>query len=185
VIADPAWPSLVAAVAASDWPPRDLLAARRRPRARHRRDRTTTDRRIRATADLPRRTLTHHAATIDDDIPHPAEDTHNVTAPTRRPARPVHRRRSGRPLPRRAAARPLRLPLRLQRRHPRRPRLHRPAPPTPHPGTDKHRHRPRRPTRTTRSRLHSRRRTSRSNPVALRRAPRHRSRSRSALTNTS
>jgi hypothetical protein len=27
VIADPAWPSLVAAVAASDWPPRDLLAA--------------------------------------------------------------------------------------------------------------------------------------------------------------
>ena len=73
VIADPAWPSLVTAVAASGWEPRDLLAAA----AEHLRDIAETEhlrpdeyaRLLTYRVEL----LTHHAATIDPDIPHPAE----------------------------------------------------------------------------------------------------------------
>ena len=73
VITDPAWPALVAAVAASDWPPADLLAAA----TEHLRDIAATEpirpdeyaRLLTLRVEL----LTHHAATIDPDIPHPAE----------------------------------------------------------------------------------------------------------------
>ena len=73
VIADPAWPSLVAAVAASGWPPRDLLAAA----AEHLRDIDQTEhlrpdeyaRLLTYRVEL----LTHHAASVDSDIPHPAD----------------------------------------------------------------------------------------------------------------
>ena len=73
VITDPAWPGLVAAVAASDWPPADLLSA-------------ATEHLLDIAATQPIRPdeyarlltyrielLTHHAATIDPDIPHPAD----------------------------------------------------------------------------------------------------------------
>jgi hypothetical protein len=73
VITDPAWPSLVAAVTASDWPPADLLAAA----AEHLRDiaATATIRPDEYARLLTYRVelLTHHAATIDPDIPHPAD----------------------------------------------------------------------------------------------------------------
>jgi len=73
VITDPAWPALVAAVAASDWPPADLLAAA----TEHLRDIAATEpirpdqyaRLLTLRVEL----LTHHAATIDPDIPHPAD----------------------------------------------------------------------------------------------------------------
>ncbi|MBY0443544.1 MAG: relaxase domain-containing protein [Mycobacteriaceae bacterium] len=73
IITDPAWPALVAAVAASDWPPHQLLCA-------------TTEHLHDIAAIEPLRPdqyarlltyrielLTHHAATIDPDIPHPAD----------------------------------------------------------------------------------------------------------------
>ncbi|OBJ89853.1 MobF family relaxase [Mycobacterium asiaticum] len=73
VITDPAWPSLVAAVAASDWAPADLLAAA----AEHQLD-IAADTKLRPDQYARLLTyrielLTHHAATIDPDIPHPAE----------------------------------------------------------------------------------------------------------------
>jgi conjugative relaxase-like TrwC/TraI family protein len=80
VITDPAWPSLVAAVAASDWPPADLLAAA----SEHLRDIAAAEalrpdqcaRLLAYRVEL----LTHHAATIDPDIPHPAEHTEAASA---------------------------------------------------------------------------------------------------------
>lgn len=80
VIADPAWPSLVAAVAASGWTPHDLLAAA----AEHLRDIAEAEhlrpdeyaRLLTYRIEL----LTHHAATIDTDIPHPAEATEQAAA---------------------------------------------------------------------------------------------------------
>jgi conjugative relaxase-like TrwC/TraI family protein len=79
IITDPAWPALVAAVAASDWPPADLLAA-------------ATEHLLDIAASEPIRPdeyarlltyrvelLTHHAATIDPDIPHPAEHAETAT----------------------------------------------------------------------------------------------------------
>ena len=73
VITDPAWPALVAAVAASGWPPADLLAAA----AEHLHDIDATgpirpDQYARLLT-LRIELLTHHAATIDPDIPHPAD----------------------------------------------------------------------------------------------------------------
>jgi conjugative relaxase-like TrwC/TraI family protein len=73
VITDPAWPALVAAVAASDWPPADLLAAA----TEHLLDIAATQairpdeyaRLLTYRVEL----LTHHAAAIDPDIPHPAD----------------------------------------------------------------------------------------------------------------
>ncbi|KAA1250181.1 relaxase domain-containing protein [Mycobacterium simiae] len=73
VLTDPAWPALVAAVAASDWPPADLLAAA----AEHLRDIAAAEplrpdqyaRLLTYRVEL----LTHHAATVDPDIPHPAD----------------------------------------------------------------------------------------------------------------
>jgi hypothetical protein len=73
IITDPAWPGLVATVAASTWPPADLLAAA----TEHLRDIAATEpirpdeyaRLLTYRIEL----LTHHAATIDPDIPHPAE----------------------------------------------------------------------------------------------------------------
>lgn len=73
VITDPAWPALVAAVAASGWTPHDILAAA----TEHLRDIAATEplrpdeyaRLLTYRIEL----LTHHAATIDPDIPHPAE----------------------------------------------------------------------------------------------------------------
>jgi len=91
VITDPAWPGLVAAVTAADWPPHNLLAAA----AEHLHDISATQtirpdeyaRLLSYRVEL----LTYHAATIDPDIPHPAEqdetptgqqqfdlDTHNI-----------------------------------------------------------------------------------------------------------
>lgn len=73
VITDPAWPALVAAVTASGWPPADALAAA----ADHLRDiaATTPIRPDEYARLLTYRIelLTHHAATIDPDIPHPAD----------------------------------------------------------------------------------------------------------------
>jgi hypothetical protein len=80
VIVDPAWPALVAAVAASDWPPADLLVAA----AEHLRDIAAThtlrpDEYARLLA-YRIELLTHHAATIDPDIPHPAEQAETPPA---------------------------------------------------------------------------------------------------------
>ncbi|WP_204806028.1 MobF family relaxase [Mycobacterium riyadhense] len=82
VITDPAWPGLVAAVTAADWPPYDLLAAA----AEHLHDIARTQR-IRP--DEYARLLTyrvellaHHAATIDPGIPHPAEQEETPSAHT-------------------------------------------------------------------------------------------------------
>lgn len=82
VITDPAWPGLVAAVSAADWPPADLLAAA----AEHLRDIADTQtlraheyaRLLTYRVEL----LTHHAATIDPNIPHPAEQTETLTGQT-------------------------------------------------------------------------------------------------------
>ena len=82
LITDPAWPGLVAAVAASNWPPADLLAAA----AEHLHDIAATEtlrpnkyaRLLTYRIEL----LTHHAATIDPDIPHPAEQAETPTAET-------------------------------------------------------------------------------------------------------
>ena len=79
VITDPAWPGLVAAVTAADWPPHDLLAAA----AEHLHDIAATQtirpdeyaRLLTYRVEL----LTHHAATIDPDIPHPAEHAETPT----------------------------------------------------------------------------------------------------------
>ena len=79
VITDPAWPGLVAAVTAADWPPHDLLAAA----AEHLHDIAATHtlrpdeyaRLLTYRVEL----LTHHAATIDPDIPHPAEHAETST----------------------------------------------------------------------------------------------------------
>lgn len=79
VITDPAWPGLVAAVTAADWPPHDLLAAA----AEHLHDiaATQTIRTDEYARLLTYRVelLTHHAATIDPDIPHPAERAETLT----------------------------------------------------------------------------------------------------------
>ncbi|WP_139809468.1 hypothetical protein, partial [Mycobacterium avium] len=70
------WPALVAAVTASDWAPADLLAAA----TEHLHDiAATTPLRPDEYARLLTyriELLTHRAATIDPDIPHPAEDLH-------------------------------------------------------------------------------------------------------------
>ncbi|AFM20140.1 TrwC relaxase (plasmid) [Mycolicibacterium chubuense NBB4] len=73
ITGDPAWPALVAAVNASDWPPADLLAAA----AEYLLDALTDDairpdeyaRVLTYRVEL----LTHYAADIDTDIPHPAD----------------------------------------------------------------------------------------------------------------
>lgn len=79
VITDPAWPGLVAAVTAANWPPADLLAAA----AEHLHDisATQTIRPDEYARLLTYRVevLTHHAATIDPDIPHPAEQAETST----------------------------------------------------------------------------------------------------------
>ncbi|HUO40253.1 MAG TPA: AAA family ATPase, partial [Mycobacterium sp.] len=80
VITDPAWPGLVAAVTASDWPPHGLLAAA----AEHLHDIAATQtirpdeyaRLLTYRVEL----LTHHAATLDPDIPHPAEQAETPTS---------------------------------------------------------------------------------------------------------
>ncbi|MBN3459738.1 relaxase domain-containing protein [Mycobacterium sp. DSM 3803] len=73
VIADPGWPGLIAAVTASGWPPADLLAAA----TEHLREITETEGGLRpdeyARLLTTRIELLTHAATIDTDIPHPAE----------------------------------------------------------------------------------------------------------------
>ncbi|WP_269779757.1 MobF family relaxase [Mycobacterium intracellulare] len=79
VITDPAWPGLVAAVTAADWPPHDLLAAA----AEHLHDIAATQtirpdeyaRLLTYRVEL----LAHHAATIDPDVPHPAEQAETPT----------------------------------------------------------------------------------------------------------
>ncbi|MEE6140594.1 MobF family relaxase [Mycobacterium sp. 050128] len=79
VITDPAWPGLVAAVTAANWPPHDLLAAA----AEHLYDISATQtirpdeyaRLLTYRVEL----LTHHAATIDPDIPHPAEQAQTAS----------------------------------------------------------------------------------------------------------
>jgi hypothetical protein len=86
IIADPAWPSLVAAVAASGWPPADLLSAA----AEHLLDIAATEalrpdeyaRLLTYRVEL----LTHHAATIDPDIPTPPTPPHRTPAAS--PGRP-------------------------------------------------------------------------------------------------
>ncbi len=80
ILTDHAWPSLVAAVAASDWPPADLLAAA----AEHLHD-INAEHPLRADQYARLLTyrvelLTHHAATLDPDIPHPAEAPHSPAA---------------------------------------------------------------------------------------------------------
>jgi conjugative relaxase-like TrwC/TraI family protein len=73
IIADPAWPGLIAAVMASDWPTADLLAAA----SEHLRDIADTEGGLRpdeyARLLTARIELITHAATVDADIPHPAE----------------------------------------------------------------------------------------------------------------
>lgn len=73
IIADAAWPGLIAAVTASDWPPADLLTAA----SEHLRDIAETEGGLRpdeyARLLTTRIELLSHAATVDADIPHPAE----------------------------------------------------------------------------------------------------------------
>jgi conjugative relaxase-like TrwC/TraI family protein len=73
VIADPQWPSLVAAVAAADWPPTQLLSAA----TEHLRDIAETEplRPHEYAKLLVYRVelLTHRAATVDADVPHTAQ----------------------------------------------------------------------------------------------------------------
>jgi conjugative relaxase-like TrwC/TraI family protein len=73
VIADPQWPSLVAAVAAADWPPGDLLSAA----TEHLRDIDETEplRPDEYAKLLVYRVelLAHHAAIVDADVPHSAQ----------------------------------------------------------------------------------------------------------------
>ena len=119
VITDPAWPGLVAAVTAADWPPHDLLAAA----AEHLHDISATQtirpdeyaRLLTYRVEL----LTHHAATIDPDIPHPADIAETTTGQQQFD---LDDHNIARPGSARAPTRPLRLPLRLRRRRPRRPR---------------------------------------------------------------
>ncbi|OBH30402.1 MobF family relaxase [Mycobacterium sp. E1319] len=81
VITDPAWPGLVAAVTAANWLPYDLLVAA----AEHLHDIADTQtirpdeyaRLLTYRVEL----LAHHAATIDPDIPHPAEYAETATGP--------------------------------------------------------------------------------------------------------
>jgi hypothetical protein len=73
IVTDPAWPALVASVTASGWPPHELLSVA----AEHLLDIATTEglrpdqyaRLLTYRVQL----LTHHAAMVDRDIPHPAE----------------------------------------------------------------------------------------------------------------
>ena len=71
VIADPQWPALVAAVAAADWPPRDLLCAA----TEHLREIAETQPlRLDEYAQLlvyRVELLAHHAAIVDADVPPP------------------------------------------------------------------------------------------------------------------
>ena len=74
IVTDTAWPGLVAAVTASGWPPADLLAAA----SEHLRDLAATDAPPRPDQYAQLLTyrvelLTQRAATIDQDIPHPAD----------------------------------------------------------------------------------------------------------------
>jgi conjugative relaxase-like TrwC/TraI family protein len=78
ITADPAWPALVAAVNASDWPPAQLLSAAAEyllDALGHHDIRPDEYARL-----LTYRTelLTHHHGTLDRDIPHPA-DTSDTT----------------------------------------------------------------------------------------------------------
>jgi conjugative relaxase-like TrwC/TraI family protein len=82
ILTDTAWPGLVAAVTASDWPPADLLAAANE----HLRDLADTEHPPRPDQYAQLLTyrielLTQRAATIDQDIPHPADyaDTQQPT----------------------------------------------------------------------------------------------------------
>jgi conjugative relaxase-like TrwC/TraI family protein len=72
VIADPQWPALVAAVAAADWPPGDLLSTA----TEHLRDIAEAEslRPDEYARPLVYRVelLAHHAATVDADVPHTA-----------------------------------------------------------------------------------------------------------------
>jgi hypothetical protein len=73
IVTDPAWPGLVASVTASRWPPHDLLSVA----AEHLLDIAETEglrpdqyaRLLTYRVQL----LTHHAAMVDRDVPHPAE----------------------------------------------------------------------------------------------------------------
>ena len=76
IVTDTAWPGLVAAVTASGWPPADLLAAA----SEHLRDLADTDTPPRPDQYAQLLTyrvelLTQRAATLDQDIPHPADYT--------------------------------------------------------------------------------------------------------------
>ena len=80
ITADPAWPALVAAVNASDWPPGQLLSAAAEyllDALDHHDIRSDEYARL-----LTYRTelLTHHSAHIDYDIPHPADDPASTLA---------------------------------------------------------------------------------------------------------
>lgn len=86
ITADPAWPALVAAVNASDWPPADLLAAAAEYLLDARDDNAIRPDEYARVLTYRVELLTHYAADIDRDIPHPAEGAgQSLHEPSRHP----------------------------------------------------------------------------------------------------
>lgn len=91
IVADPGWPSLVAAVTASDWAPEQLLAAA----AEHLLDLLADGSDIRPDEYARLLTyrvelLTHYAARLDRDVPHSADDLgQTLEEPPRYPGGPI------------------------------------------------------------------------------------------------
>ena len=73
ITGDPAWPALVAAVNASDWPPADLLAAAGEYLLDALEDDAIRPDEYARVLTYRVELLTHYAADFDTDIPHPAE----------------------------------------------------------------------------------------------------------------
>ena len=73
IAGDPAWPALVAAVNASDWPPADLLAAAAEYLLDALEDDAIRPDEYARVLTYRVELLTHYAADVDTDIPHPAE----------------------------------------------------------------------------------------------------------------
>jgi conjugative relaxase-like TrwC/TraI family protein len=86
ITADPAWPALVAAVNASDWPPTDLLAAAAEYLLDALDDNAIRPDEYARVLTYRVELLTHYAADLDRDIPHPAEGAgHPLHEPPRHP----------------------------------------------------------------------------------------------------
>ena len=87
ITADPAWPALVAAVNAADWPPADLLAAAAEYLLDALHDDAIRPDEYARVLTYRVELLTHYAADIDRDIPHTADAAgHSLHEPPQHPA---------------------------------------------------------------------------------------------------